>query len=153
MTTQVEVTGSKQIVQSRRDKRKLNWPWVAVIVLSMVLIVTAFVATLPAEKSNQRALEAISARYQSMAELYEKRSKADSRSALEAISTRYQGMAKLYTKGNGSSSLHALEAISNRYQGLAELYTLGSEGDTQRALEIISARFQAQAEYAKSQEK
>jgi hypothetical protein len=44
---------------------------------------------------------------------------------LEAISARYQGMADTYTANRQLKSQKALESISAHYQGLADLYLGG----------------------------
>jgi len=139
MTTHTEVTGSSQIVGTRLAEKKINWFWVMDIALALVLIITAFVVALPANRSvesSQRALEAMSARYQGVADIHAARNEASAQRALEAMSARYQGLADLQI------AQRSLKAVSARYQGLADLHVARSAP----ALEAMSARYQGLAE-------
>ena len=142
MTTHTEVTGSSQIVGTRLAEKKINWFWVMAIALALVLIITAFVVALPAGRSvesNQRALEAMSARYQGVADIHASRNEASTQRALNAVSARYQGLADLHV----ARSAPALEAMSARYQGLAELH---GAGQLAQHWSSTTGRYQALAE-------
>ena len=125
MTTQTEIANFKQDVQPPLPIKNYKWPLV-LAVLVILAIVSAVIVIIPARAehldSNLRALEATSARYQGLSDLYAINSPVDSQRALEATSARYQGLADLYAINSPVDSQRALEATSARYQGLADLY-------------------------------
>ena len=98
MTTQTEITKSNHVVQAPLRINIPIWPLVLAVLLILSLIGVAFVV-IPTKgegiNSSHRALEAISARYQGLADQYAAMRQADSQRALEAISARYQGLADL----------------------------------------------------------
>lgn len=98
MTTQAEVTGSSQTAGTRIAKKEINWFWVMAIALSLVLIITTFVVIQLAGNSvdnNQRALEAMTARYQALAD-YHARKEIQLERYWSATAARYQAMAEAY---------------------------------------------------------
>ncbi len=99
MTTQTEITKSHQAPQAPLQIKISIWPLVLAVLLIVALIGVAIVV-IPTRgediNSRGRALEAISARYQGLANLHAAKREADSQIALESISARYQGLADLY---------------------------------------------------------
>ena len=132
MTTQTEIANSKQGVQAPFQIKKPIWPLVLAVVV-ILSIVGAAIMIIPARAehlgSSHRALEATSARYQGLADLYAANSPVDSQRALEATSARYQGLAGLYAINSPVDSQRALEATSARYQGLADMQAANSPVD------------------------
>ena len=98
MTTQTEITTSKQDVQATFQIKNPTWPLVLAL-LVILPIVGAAITIIPTRAehldSSLRALEATSARYQYSADLYAANRQVDSQRALESISARYQGLADL----------------------------------------------------------
>jgi hypothetical protein len=145
MTTQVEVTKSSQTIQAPSQIKKPIWPFVLAILLTLFLISAAILVISPAEavsSGNQRALEAMTARYQGLAEM-QARNEAALERGWQASAARYQGLADLQAKPISSP---ALEAMTARYQGLAEMQAR-NEAALERGWQASTARYQALAEY------
>jgi hypothetical protein len=149
MTTQTQLSNLAQAVRRLQKSKAHILLWILAALLILSLLNFAIVAV-PAEgeslDSSQRALKAISAHYQGMADLYAMGQKAETQRALAILSSRYQGMADLFAAGQNVEIQHALKILSSRYQGMMDLFPARWQAETMRALTIISARYQAQAE-------
>jgi len=146
MTTQTERMQVNQPIQTQ--VKTSHWLWALAAVLVLILAGGAtriYSSSGEVQASSRHGLDAISARYQAMANAYAIGNLLPTSQALTVISDRYQGMLEIHTTGQRSETLSALTAISERYQGQAD--SLSSEIDRGfNALKILSSRYQAQAD-------
>jgi uncharacterized lipoprotein YehR (DUF1307 family) len=149
MTTQTRLSETVQVVPTIAKSKIRIIPWVilALIIIALVAVVFAVSPALNSKsETNMKALEAVSARYQGMADSYYAMQELNSQKALESISAHYQGLANLYGAELVTDSQKALESISARYQGQADLIAAKRQSDSQKALESISAHYQGLAD-------
>ena len=155
MTTQAEVTGSSQTAGTRIAKKEINWFWVMAIALSLVLIITTFVVIQLAGNSvdnNQRALEAMTARYQALAD-YHARQEIQLERYWSVTAARYQGLADLHAASETASLERYRLVTAARYQAMADAYAK-KEIQLERYWTATAARYQAMAEaYLSEQDK
>ena len=149
MTTQTQLSDSPQVVQSPCKSGLNFFPWVLAS-LAIIALIVITIAVIPTKGGNLdhnvKTLEAISARYQGMADIHAANRQLDSQKALESVSAHYQGLANLYGATLVSNSQKALESISARYQGQVDLIAAKRQSDSQKALESISAHYQGLAD-------
>ena len=124
MTTQTEVTNTNQVVRTPLQITLSIWPLILAALLILTVISAVILVTPPkAEEisSNSRALVAMSARYQGLADLHAANSPVSKR-ALDAASARYQGMADAYLSEQAEGIETGWSATAARYQALAEYH-------------------------------
>ena len=145
MATQTEIKKLNQVV----EVKKFNWNLVLGAFAVLLLfggVVLVWQVPVAKSESNYRALEAISTRYEGMAQAYADIYGIDTQKALSIISDRYQGMFALQAAGEKEQAQRALQLISTRYQARAVSYLTGIQSENTRALQIISDRYQALAD-------
>jgi hypothetical protein len=148
MTTQTEITNPNHVVAIPSKIKPTVWPLILIAIL-ILAVVGAVVLVSPPEvevvSGNTRALEAMSARYQGLAEAHAAKNQVSVRS-LKASTARYQGMAEAFSS-EGVSGLEAGRlASAARYQGLAEMHAAGEVTSPEVYWTATAARYQALAD-------
>jgi hypothetical protein len=148
MTTQTNVNRSSETIQA---KVQVNPPIMrfAIVALLLIAVITAiFLVISPGEgviNTNNRAVEAQTARYQGLADWFAKK-QAGLERGWQASAARYQGLADL----DASAKTRAIQASAARYQGLAEEYA-AKKAALKSGWDASAARYQALAnDYALS---
>jgi hypothetical protein len=103
MTTQTDITNSSQVVQAPLKIKTPIWPFIFVALL-IVSVISAAILVIPPMvgkiSGNDTALNAMSARYQGLAELHAAMDRSVTQRSFEAMSARYQGLADFHAASN-----------------------------------------------------
>lgn len=147
MTTPIDIQKLYPAISAPYPKKISLRPVIFTVFLILVLF-SAVIIEKPVQENvfswDYRSLDAQTARYQGLADLYAAAMNAPvALRSFEAQSARYQGLADLHT----SFISRSLEAQTARYQGLANLYVFKSRMANLRSHKAQSARYQAMAEY------
>lgn len=125
MYAETGVGKSKQNIESRTGKLRMNWKRGAAIIIGMVLIVITSLIALPAvrsEKTLDHYWVAEAARYQAVAAAFTAPEKGLEQS-WSATAARYQALADAYLAKEALGIQKGWAASAARYTALAECYT------------------------------
>lgn len=148
MTTQTEITTPNHVVAIPSKIKPNVWPLILIAILILAVVGAVVLVSPPKAEvvsGNTRALDAMSARYQGLAEVHAANNPV-SVGSLEASTARYDGMVEAFSF-EGVSGLEAGRlASAARYQGLAEVHVTGEVASPEVYWSTTAARYQALAD-------
>lgn len=145
MTTQTNVNRSSETIQAKVQVNPPIMRFVIVALLLTAVITAIFLVISPGEgviDTNNRAVEAQTARYQGLADWFAKK-QAGLERGWDASAARYQALANDYAL---SKMPPAFKAEAARYQGLADVY-MANKAALERGWDASAARYQGLAIY------